>query len=74
MIVKSYPKSHLAHLYSPELSPKSAKARLNRWINGDRDLVAALRNVGYFDHQHDHYFTRREVALLFEYIGDPSAN
>lgn len=73
MIIKSYPKSHLAHLYSPELSLKSAKARLNRWINGDRDLKAALHAIGYFDHQHDHYFTKREVALLFEYIGDPAA-
>lgn len=73
MIIKSYPKNHLCSMYFPTLNQDSARRKLNRWINGDRDLVAALRNVGYFDHQHDHYFTRREVALLFEYIGDPSA-
>lgn len=73
MTIKSYPKAHLAHLYAPELSPRAAVNRLNRWINGDRDLKAALQNIGYFEHKNDHYFTKREVALLFEYIGDPAA-
>ena len=36
-------------------------------------LCDALREVGYFDHQKDHYFTKREIALLFEFIGDPAA-
>lgn len=73
MTIKSYSKSHLAQLYAPELSPKAAANRLNRWINGDRDLKSALHAIGYFEHKHDHYFTKREVALLFEYIGDPAA-
>lgn len=73
MIIKSYPKSHIYQLYSPGMSPDSARRRLNRWINGDRDLKAALHDVGYFEHKNDHYFTKREVALLFEYIGDPAA-
>ena len=73
MLIKSYPKAHIAHLYSPELSAHSARNRLNRWISGDKQLCAALRDVGYFDHQKDHYFTKREIALLFEFIGDPAA-
>ena len=73
MIIKSYSKSHLAQLYAPELSPKAATNRLARWINGDRDLKAALHDIGYFEHKNDHYFTKKEVALLFEYIGDPAA-
>lgn len=73
MIIKSYPKAHLALLYAPELSQKAALRKLNRWINGDRDLKAALQNIGYFEHKNDHYFTKKEVALLFEYIGDPAA-
>ena len=73
MLIKSYPKAHIAHLYFPELSAHSARNRLNRWISGDKQLCDALREVGYFDHQKDHYFTKREVAILFEYIGDPQA-
>lgn len=71
MVVKTYPKQHLAKLYSPDLTPSGARSRLNRWINGDRKLRSALRDVGYDEHLADHYFTKREVALLFEYIGDP---
>ena len=73
MLIKSYLKSQLAQLYSPNLSQESARRRLNRWISGDKQLCDALREVGYFDHQKDHYFTKREVALLFEFIGDPQA-
>lgn len=73
MIIKSYPKQHLAQLYSPGMSADTARRRLNRWINGDRDLKSALSAIGYFEHKNDRYFTRHEVALLFEYIGDPTA-
>lgn len=73
MIIKTYQKSHLAQLYSPELTTKAALRKLSRWINGDRDLKSALSAIGYFEHKNDRYFTRHEVALLFEYIGDPSA-
>ncbi|MCF2611252.1 hypothetical protein I6E75_13585 [Prevotella copri] len=27
--------------------------------------------MGFFDHQRDHFFTKKEVELLFEYIGEP---
>ena len=71
MLIKSYPKTHLAKCYSPELSEDSALRRLRRWINGDRDLKSELQKIGYFDHQRSQYFTKKEVALLFEYIGEP---
>ena len=71
MIIKTYQKSHLARLFSPELSQESANRRLRRWINGDRKLCEELRKVGFFDHQRDHFFTKKEVELLFEYIGEP---
>lgn len=71
MLIKTYPKSTIYKLYSPTLTQDAARRRLNRWINGDRDLQAALSAVGYFEHRRDHYFTKREVALLFEYIGEP---
>ena len=68
---RSYQKSHLAHLFSPNLSQESANRRLRRWINGDQKLCENLRKVGFFDHQRDHFFTKKEVELIFEYIGDP---
>ena len=71
MIIKTYQKSHLAHLFSPNLSQESANRRLRRWINGDQKLCEELRKVGFFDHQRDHFFTKKEVELLFEYIGEP---
>ena len=43
MIIKTYQKSHLAHLFF----------------------------TCFFDHQRDHFFTKKEVELLFEYIGEP---
>ena len=71
MIIKTYQKSHLAHLFSPNLSQESANRRLRRWIIGDQKLCEELRKVGFFDHQRDHFFTKKEVELLFEYIGEP---
>ena len=38
---------------------------------GDQKLCEELRKVGFFDHQRDHFFTKKEVELLFEYIGEP---
>ena len=71
MIIKTDQKSHLAHLFSPNLSQESANRRLRRWIIGDQKLCEELRKVGFFDHQRDHFFTKKEVELLFEYIGEP---
>jgi len=71
MTVKSYSKAELAHLYAPELTPTGARVRLNRWINGDQDLLRSLSNVGYFRHQQNHYFTKQEVQILFEFLGEP---
>ena len=71
MLIKSYPKSFLAKCFSPELSEDSASRRLRRWIDGDRTLKEELQKIGYFDHQRSQYFTKKEVALLFEYIGEP---
>jgi len=71
MIIKSYSKAELAHLYAPELSPKGAHNRLGRWINGDQQLLKALSQVGYFRHQQNHYFTKQEVEILVEFLGEP---
>lgn len=71
MLIKSYPKNFLAQLYFPELKPRSALRAFNRWIDGDRDLKTELQKIGYFEHHQAHYFTKKEVALLFEYIGEP---
>jgi len=71
MIIKSYSKAELAHLYAPGLSANGARGRLNRWINGDRDLLKSLSEVGYFTHQQNHYFTKQEVAIILDYLGEP---
>ena len=65
--------SKIAHRTSvfTRIEPGMANRRLRRWINGDRKLCEELRKVGFFDHQHDHFFAKKEVELLFEYIGEP---
>ena len=71
MLIKTYPKNFLAQRYMPELKPRSASRAMNRWISGDKTLMEELRKVGYFEHIKNHYYTKQEVALLFEYIGEP---
>ena len=68
-IVQSYTKSELATMYFPIGSTSNALRRLNRYINNAHGLLPALLATGY--RVNDRHFTRRQVQLIFEYLGEP---
>lgn len=67
--IKRYSKTQLAQLYFPDSSPETARRHLMDWINGNSELVAALKRAGYKDG--DRILKKRHVKLIFEYIDDP---
>ena len=64
-----YPTSELATMYFPIGSTSNALRRLNRYINHAHGLLPALLATGY--RVNDRHFTRRQVQLIFEYLGEP---
>mgnify|MGYP000563951655 CR=1 FL=1 len=66
MKIRPYSKSELAQAYAPEITSQAALNRLAAWI---RLLTEALRQTGYYTKQR--LFTSRQVALIFEYLGEP---
>ena len=68
--IRTYGKSELAMLYFPNaLTTAGAMNNLNSWIRGCRPLHEAIRGCGM--PPKSKFFTPREVALLFEYLGEP---
>ena len=68
-ILRPYTKSELATMYFPIGSTSNALRRLNRYINHAHGLLPALLATGY--RVNDRHFTRRQVQLIFEYLGEP---
>ena len=68
-ILRPYTKSELATMYFPIGSTSNALRRLNRYINNAHGLLPALLATGY--RVNDRHFTRRQVQLIFEYLGEP---
>lgn len=69
MKVRPYYKSELAEAYAPTLTTHSALNRLALWIDTNAPLSEALSQTGYRRTQR--IFTSRQVALIFEYLGEP---
>lgn len=69
MKIRPYYKSELAEAYSPFLTPGAALNRLAHWIAHNAQLTEALAQTGYRRNQH--ILTSRQVALIFEYLGEP---
>ena len=69
MKVRPYYKSELAEAYAPSLTTHSALNRLALWIDTNAPLSEALSQTGYRRTQR--IFTSRQVALIFEYLGEP---
>ena len=65
----SLTKSQLATMYFPIGSTSNALRRLNRYIHHAHGLMPALLATGY--RVNDRHFTRRQVQLIFEYLGEP---
>lgn len=67
--IRPYYKSELAEAYAPFLTTNSALNRLALWIDLNPSLSEALAQTGYRRTQR--IFTSRQVALIFEYLGEP---
>ena len=68
-LIRPYTKSQLATMYFPIGSTSNALRRLNRYIHHAHGLMPALLATGY--RVNDRHFTRRQVQLIFEYLGEP---
>ena len=69
-ILRTYGRRELALMYNPTLSPGHAWRKLKYWIELNKTLADALAQSGY-NRSHRPSFTPKEVALIFEYIGEP---
>ena len=67
--IRPYYKSELAKAYAPDICPGAALNRLANWIRTNKQLSEALRQTDYRTKQH--MFTSRQVALIFEHLGEP---
>ena len=67
--IRPYYKSELAQAYAPDICPGAALNRLSNWIKTNKQLSEALRQTEYRTKQH--MFTSKQVALIFEYLGEP---
>ena len=67
--IRPYYKSELAEAYAPDLAPGSALNRLALWIKTNTRLTEALKETDYRVTQR--MFTSRQVALIFEHLGEP---
>ena len=67
--LRAYGKAELAHLYSPGASRASALRLLNKYIHTADGLLDALQRTGYT--RGSRHFTRYQVRLIFEAIGEP---
>lgn len=68
--IRPYTKSELAMAYAPEITYRSALNRFAHWIRTNSRLCAELQKTGYKNSQQ--ILTSRQVALVFEYLGEPS--
>ena len=66
---QSLTKSELAQLYFPGAPRSSALRLLHKYITSVHGLLPALERVGY--QRASRRLTRRQVQLIFEYLGEP---
>lgn len=66
-----YTKFQIALQYFPDSidAPNNAVQRLRRAILRNRALLTELRKIGY--NAKSKVFTSRELALIYEYLGEP---
>ena len=66
---RTFGRTELAQLYSPDLTAEAAWKKLKRWIALNGDLTARLTELGYTPSQRS--FTPKMVASIFHYLGEP---
>ena len=67
--IRPYYKSELAQAYAPDICIGATLNRLVLWIKTNTQLTEALKQTNYQVTQR--MFTSRQVALIFEYLGEP---
>ena len=67
--IRIYTKKELALCYFPDSMPRTAVCHLLAWIMRCTPLYEALVKAGYSKQAKS--FTSRQVALIFEYLGEP---
>ena len=67
--VQSYLKCDLAQLYHPHLPVPYAMSKLRAWIRRCPELHEKMYIGG--EGQNDHAYTRRQVALIVQYLDAP---
>ncbi len=68
--VRTYGRTELAILYSPELSPESAFRRLKQWIIKSPQLSAQFVHDGKL-RSSARTFTPAQVKMIVEILGEP---
>ena len=66
---RSYTKTELALMYSPDSTPATALQCLTRWMKQCRPLMAELASMGYNKFRHTLF--RQEVEVIVRYLGEP---
>ena len=64
-IIRSYRKSELAHLYNPDMPLVPAMRKMRYWIQRNPEMYRSGEARG------DHRYTRRQVRLIVETLGEP---
>lgn len=68
-LIRSYSKGELAYMYNPDISDSAARRRFSQWMHHAPTLMQNLFDTGYTESQRT--FTPRQVALIFEALGEP---
>nr|WP_302831924.1 DUF4248 domain-containing protein [uncultured Bacteroides sp.] len=68
-IIRSYQKAELAHLYNPDMPLAAAMRKMRYWILRNTELYEAMYQAG--EAKGDHRYTRRQVRLIVEKLGEP---
>ena len=66
---RTFGRTELAQLYSPDLTAEAAWKKLKRWIALNGDLTHELQQLGYRPSQRS--FTPKMVEHIFHYLGEP---
>ena len=66
---RSYSKTELALMYSPDSTPATALQCLTRWMKQCRPLMAELASMGYNKFRHTLF--RHEVEARVRHLGEP---
>ena len=66
---RTYGKGELAQLYNPSITSRAACKKLQRWIERNTELHAALQRSGLTPHSKE--YTPYQVRLIVDALGEP---